>query len=200
MSGIEDTFLPIVINSDESVFKRFRSVKEYTYTEQESGLSAKREIVSARDAVAVVVYDPKVEKLVMIRQFRLGAQLGTGRGMSVEFVAGMIDDNEEPAETAKREMFEETGLTAANVKPLCQFLTTPGLTDEVLHLFYAETDSSNLIAEAGLENESEQTFPFLLTLDEALAAVDKNAIFNGIVMIGLMWFSRHKERLVGDQT
>ena len=71
------------------------------------------------------------------------------------------------------------------------------LTDEVLHIYHAEVDAGNLAAEAGHASESEQTFPFLLSLDDALSAIDSNAINNGIVMIGLMWFARHKDELIG---
>ena len=87
-------------------------------------------------------------------------------------------------------------LQAQKVKPMCQFLTSSGLSDEVLHIFYAEVDAQNLASQAGHQGESEQTFPFTLTLTQALAAVDSNAIYNGIVMVGLMWFARNRDQLV----
>lgn len=193
----KDEHLSITIDSEEVVYQRFRKVVEYRYTETEQQVSAKREIVTGKHAVAVVAFDPNLQKLVMIRQFRLGAQLGTGRGMTAEIVAGLIDDGETPLSTAERELTEETGLTAKHIEPMCEFLTTPGMTDEVIHLFYAEVDASNLPKNAGATNESEQTFPFLLTLDEALSAIDTNAVYNGIVMVGLLWFARHQDRIVG---
>lgn len=198
--SVRDEHLAITIQSEDVVYQRFRKVIEYRYTEDAEQISAKREIITGQHAVAVVAFDPKLQKLVMIRQFRLGAQLGTGRGMTAEIVAGLIDPGEDPLTTAKRELFEETGLVAKRVEPLCEFLTTPGMTDEVIHLFYAEVDASELPARAGVETETEQTFPFLLTLDEALAAIDENAIYNGIVMVGLLWFARHQARLTGQKT
>ena len=197
---VKDRFLPITFEKSEVSFKGFRKVSTVTYREDESQIVARREIVETRHAVAVVVFDPHIEQLVMIRQFRLGAQMGTGRGMSAEIVAGLIDDGEEPLEAAHRELKEETGLIATRMEFQCQFLTTPGLTDEVIHLFYAETDASNLASRAGEGSESEQTFPFTLTFDEAIEAVDNNAVYNGIVMIGLMWFARHRQRLTGNAT
>lgn len=195
--ALEDRHLPVE-NLDHTVeFKGFRTVASHTYREVESGLQARREIVEARHAVAIVAHDPAIDKLVLIRQFRLGAQLGVGKGMSVEIVAGLIDAGEDPLETAHRELREETGLTASAMQPLCQFLTTPGMTDEVIHLFYARVDASALAVEAGEESETERTFPFTCTLDDALAAVDQNAIYNGIIMVGLLWFARHRDRLVG---
>ena len=192
---IKDEHLPITIEQQDTSFECFRKVITYTYREDESGLSATRELVAAHDAVAVVVFDPRLKKLVLIRQFRLGAQLGTGKGMSVEFPAGLIDPGEDPIDTARRELLEETGLHATRLEPLCSFLTTPGVTDEVLHLYYAEADATKLQSKSGLASETEQTFPFLTSFEEAMAAVDDNQIQNGIVILGLMWFARHRAKL-----
>ena len=186
-----DTHLPVTIKRREIAHDGFRQVVNYTYQEQQSGLTARREIITGNHAVAVVAHDPQMNRLVMIRQFRLGAQLGTDKGFAAELAAGLIDEGEDAASAAKRELLEETGLLAKRIEPMCQFLTTPGLTDEVLHIFYAEVDARDLASESGHEDESEQTFPFLLTLEEAMEAVDKNAVYNGIVMLSLMWFSRH---------
>ena len=72
--------------------------------------------------MAVVAYDPKLDQLVMIRQFRIGAQLGVGKGPSVELAAGLIDDGEDAA--AARELKEEIGFSVIGIEPMCQFLTT----------------------------------------------------------------------------
>ena len=193
---IADTHLSVTIETEDGVYRGFRDVVTYHYREDASGLAARREIVVAQHAVAVVAHDPVLDQLVLIRQFRLGAQLGTGKGMCVELAAGLIDDHEDPQTAAGRELLEETGLEAQRLVPLCKFLTTPGLTDEVLHIFYAEVDASNLAVEAGHAGESEQTFPFLLSVEEALAAIDNNSIYNGIVMVGLMWFARQRDHLL----
>ena len=193
---ISDTHLPITIESSDLGYDGFRQVVTYRYREDDSGNSARREIVRGQHAVAVVAHDPDLDQLVMIRQFRIGAQLGVGKGLSVELAAGLIDEGEDAATAAARELKEETGLDAISIKPMCRFLTTPGLTDEVLNIYYAQVNAQNLVEEAGHASETEQTFPFLLSLQEALDAIDSNNINNGIVMIGLMWFARHKNQLL----
>jgi len=191
-----DVPLDIDVLSRTSDHEGFRNVETITYRERESRMEAKREIVIAQQAVAVLVFDPKLDRLVLIRQFRLGAQLAHGRGFCSEVVAGLIDPGEEPEVSAVRELEEEAGLKALRVEKLCSFLTTPGVADELLHLYYIEVDATDLASESGIGSETEQTFPFTLTLEDALAAIDEGRITNGIAMIAIYQFARHRDRLL----
>jgi ADP-ribose pyrophosphatase len=73
--------------------------------------------------------DPRV---LLIRQFRHA----TG-GYLWEIPAGRRDPGEDPLATAHRELREETGYTATRMEKLTQIWTTPGFTDEVIHLYMA---------------------------------------------------------------
>ena len=73
--------------------------------------------------------DPRV---VMIRQFRHAADDAIW-----EIPAGRLDPGEAPEACARRELLEETGYSAASLTPLATILTTPGFTDERIHLFTA---------------------------------------------------------------
>ncbi len=73
--------------------------------------------------------DPTV---VLIRQFRHAAD-----GYLYEIPAGRLNDNEDPAACAARELAEETGYRAGRVEPLFTMFTTPGFTDEKIHVFRA---------------------------------------------------------------
>ena len=73
--------------------------------------------------------DPQV---LLIRQYRYAAN-----GYMYEIPAGRLDDGEEPATCARRELKEETGCTAERVEHLYTLYTTPGFTDERIHLFMA---------------------------------------------------------------
>ena len=73
--------------------------------------------------------DPTV---LLIRQYRYAAG-----GPLLEVPAGRLDPGEEPAACARRELREEVGVTAGRVERLTTIWTTPGFTDERIHLFWA---------------------------------------------------------------
>jgi ADP-ribose pyrophosphatase len=73
--------------------------------------------------------DPEV---LLIRQYRYAAD-----AYLYEVPAGRLDPGESPDMCAHRELREETGYTAARVEQLFTMYTTPGFTDEKIHLFLA---------------------------------------------------------------
>lgn len=196
--SVADEALAIEVIAEERVYDGFRDVDIVRYREADRGpeRQVKREIMRARDAVAVIAWDPRLERLALIRQFRVAAHLANGRGMTVEVVAGLIENGDEEA-TVRNELREEAGLEASRVERLATTLTSPGMTDERVSYWFAEVDASNLVAQAGLDEETEETFPFTCTLDEALAAVDANRVSNGIAMFAVLFFARHFRRLTG---
>ncbi|PYP59812.1 MAG: ADP-ribose pyrophosphatase [Gemmatimonadetes bacterium] len=70
--------------------------------------------------------------ILLIRQYRYA----TG-GQLWEIPAGTLDPGEEPEACARRELLEETGVTAARLERLTSIWTTPGFTTEVIHLYLA---------------------------------------------------------------
>ncbi|MEO1520858.1 MAG: NUDIX hydrolase [Cyanobacteria bacterium J06633_2] len=72
-------------------------------------------------------------KLVLVRQYRFAAQ-----GRLLEFPAGTVEVDEDPALTIKREIEEETGYRAHQWKTLGQFFLAPGYSDEIIYAFLAE--------------------------------------------------------------
>ena len=76
--------------------------------------------------------DDSDPELVLIRQYRYAAER-----YLYEIPAGRLDPGETPLECAGRELLEETGYRAAEITPLFTMFTTPGFTDEKIHLFMA---------------------------------------------------------------
>jgi ADP-ribose pyrophosphatase len=95
------------------------------------------EIVRHRGAVAVLPLYATGESgtgpdVILLRQYRYAAD-----GMLWEAPAGKLDDGESPEACALRELEEEAGVKAARLVPLTTLLTTPGFSDERIHLFAA---------------------------------------------------------------
>jgi len=121
-----------------------------------------REIIHRGNIVAVLPYDPMLDRYVLIKQFRLGAYWAPAKnddtpsdGVIWETVSGYVDEGESIVEAAQRELMEESGLTCSNLTGLGSVLTNPGMCDERLHLFLANVDSQNCEGVFGLESESE---------------------------------------------
>jgi len=95
------------------------------------GRSASLELVRHPGAAAIVPVDAD-NHVLLLRQFRHAAG-----GFIYEVPAGKLDPNERSEDCARRELREEAGVEAATWHRLGSILTTPGFTDEVIHLFLA---------------------------------------------------------------
>jgi ADP-ribose pyrophosphatase len=95
------------------------------------GREATREVLRHPGAVAVVAQRDD-GRVVLVRQFRhaVGQEL-------LELPAGKLGPGEDPLDCARRELEEETGYRAGRWERLGSFLTSPGFTDEIMHLFLA---------------------------------------------------------------
>jgi 8-oxo-dGTP pyrophosphatase MutT (NUDIX family) len=118
--------------SSETLYEGgFFSVRKEVFR-HEDGNDATREIVVHTGAVGIVVLDG--EQLWLVRQPREAV----GSPDLLEIPAGKLDEEgEEPLETAKRELAEEIGKQAEHWEPLGAFYTSPGFTNEQVHLFLA---------------------------------------------------------------
>jgi ADP-ribose pyrophosphatase len=92
---------------------------------------SKREIVQHPGAVAIVAVDAQ-ERVLLVRPLREPA-----RKQLLELPAGGLDDGEDPADAARRELREETGLHGGDWRELHAFWTTPGFCTEHMTLFLA---------------------------------------------------------------
>jgi ADP-ribose pyrophosphatase len=100
------------------------------------GTTGELEIFRHPGASAVIPFlnDPRGEdpQILLIKQYRYAAG-----DYLYEIPAGRLDPGEEPVACAHRELREETGCTAASMQHLYTIYTTPGFTDEKIHIFLA---------------------------------------------------------------
>jgi len=131
-------------------------------------------------AVLPFLSDPAGEdpQILLIRQYRYAAN-----AFIYEVPAGRLEPGETPESCAHRELQEETGCTAERVERLTTVYTTPGFTDERIHLFMA---TGLTRGEARREaDEFVENVP--MTLSRALTMIKDGEIVDGKTAIALMF-------------
>lgn len=155
-----------------------------------------RELIIRRDAVGVLLYDPQLDAIALIEQFRTGVIDRKRSPWILELVAGLIDRDETPAEVAQREALEEANCHVLALEPIFEFFTSPGGTNEYLHLFCARCDLANAGGVHGLPEEHEDIRVHVLAYDAVVALLQSGAINNAITIMALQWLQMQRERLL----
>ena len=151
--------------SEETKFDGVRfNVVEKVY-EREDGKRFVRDIVNPGDAAVILPIDED-DNVVFVKQYR--EAIGE---LCLELPAGMVDEGEEPIETAKRELEEETGLIAEKVEHLISVYPSSGYTSEKIHIFYAK-DFKN--GQVNLDDTESIEGLERIPLDECLRRVKEN--------------------------
>jgi len=146
------------------------------------GTTGELEMVRHPGAAAVVPFlsDPRGDDphILLLKQYRYAAD-----GYLYEVPAGRLDKGEDPADCARRELKEETGCTAERVEPLTFMYTTPGFTDERIHLFMASGLTQGEIGRESNEFIEVETVP----LSRALSMVRLGEIADGKTALALLY-------------
>ena len=164
------------VASDEVYSGLIATVRIDTFR-HDDGEEVKREYVAHPGAVVMLAHDNEV--VYLVRQPREAA----GLAGVLELPAGKLDqEGEAPEQTARRELAEEIGMGARSVEYVKSFYSSPGFTDELMHLYnctglYAER------AEAGEEERIEVVRWPLDRLDDAISETP-----DGKTLVGLLWF------------
>ena len=148
----------------------------------------KRELFGGAQVSAVLPYDPENKKIVLIQQFRPGTISRDCNNYLDEIVAGIIDPNETPEDTASRECLEETGCKVKNLRSIQGYFPAPGSSESFYHLYLAEVISPDKETIRGLENENEDILVKSYTFEQVKEKMEKNEILNGLTLIALQWF------------
>lgn len=153
-------------------YSGFYSLRRLTVEHElfRGGMSAplEREVLERSDVAAAVLYDPLLDKFVMVEQFRAGAYAAGLNPWPPDIVAGRIETGQSPMEAIVREIREESGLTPLAVEPIGCYLTAPHLTSERVHLFSARVDALKAVGIHGVSSEGEDIRPLVIDRAEAL--------------------------------
>lgn len=162
-----------------------------------------REVFERGHAVNGLLYDPELDRLVFIEQFRQGAFAAlaspwfedNGSPWLIEVIAGIIDEGETPEAVLYREAIEEAGCTILEHELICHYLVSPGGSSESMFSFCGRVDSSNVGGVYGLEEEGEDIRVFTLSFEEAMKMLDQGKVLNSMTIIPMQWFRLNRDRL-----
>ncbi len=168
-------------------------IKHETYRGGE--IEVKRELFHRGDAVAVLMYDPSKDKIVLLEQFRVGA-IGDENGpWLVEIVAGMVEQGESITDVARRECQEEAGVEVHSFENVHSFYSSPGGCSEKIHILCALVDSELAVGFHGLEQEGEDIKVWVIDYADLHELMVSGEICAAIPLIALQWLQLNRERL-----
>ena len=160
-----------------------------------------REVLDRGNSVAILPYDPHLDRVMLIRQFLIGAELAKRPNRPLQVIAGMVDKGETALDTARREAVEEAGLKVHWIRPAQAFLPSPGGTSEYVETFAAMADLSGPLGRRGtfgVATENENMVAEVLTAEDAIAHLDAGKIEAGPAVVLLQWFARFRDTLRAD--
>jgi len=118
-------------------------------------------------------------RLVFVKNYRVSIEAEL-----LEIPAGTREPGESAEQPAIRELEEETGYRARVWRQLCEFYTSPGITDEKMTLFLAQSLESGRARPA----PDERLEPCLLTFEEALTAVSKGVVRDAKSLVAILFY------------
>ncbi|MCZ2721227.1 NUDIX domain-containing protein [Marinomonas sp. 15G1-11] len=189
----------VEIIKEEALYNGFFKMKKVTLKHRlfNGGWSGniEREMMVRGDAVCVLLYDPRKDKVLLIEQFRACAVKHVSPWL-LELVAGMVEDGESNEEVARRESLEEAGVEVLRLEWMLNFVPSPGGLVEYLKMYVGEFDSNkvNLEKSYGLQGENEDIRLHLFDADVAIALLKTN-IDNASTIMGLQWLALNKQDL-----
>lgn len=162
-----------------------------------------RECLERGHAVTVLLYDPQLDMLLFVEQFRIGAHAANDspwwdEGASpwmIECVAGIIDEGETPENVVRREAIEEAGCEVGDLVPIMKMLASPGACSETVFIYCGRIDASNAGGVHGLDFENEDIRVVSVSATEAFAWLDAGKFIHSATIIALQWFRNNHERL-----
>lgn len=143
-----------------------------------SGSVKPREILEHRPCVAVL---PVTEsgRILLIKQYRHAVDEEI-----FEIPAGMIEEGEEPAASACRELREETGFMPGKLEEITEIYTSPGFCDEKIYIYLA----CGLTAAPLPQDDDEYIKTFDFTVEETESMIAERKITDGKTLLAFYWY------------
>ena len=180
--------LPEVTDSEVVLSARLFDVVRATIRFPD-GRDAERVVVEHPGAVAMIAIDGS-GRWLLVRQYRHPT-----RSELLEIPAGTREPGEDPAETAARELREETGFSAGSLERIGGTWSAPGFCTEYMHFYLATSLRTDPLPQ---DDDEHISAPIAMTFDEVLAAIDDGAIEDAKTLVAVtLWERRRRSRTDG---
>ena len=180
-----------IINK-KNLYSGFFSLNKYEFIHKkhdgEWTDTVDREIFSGAHVSTLLPYDPIKKEIILIQQFRAGVLSRYDENYLYEIVAGIIDEGENPKETALRECYEETGCEVKKIHHIQSYFPAPGSSESYYHLYLGEIEAFEGERIRGLENENEDILVKSFKIEDVRKMLKEKKINNGLTLVALQWF------------
>lgn len=176
--------LPEHLKGEKQIFKGSRIDLYLVEQTSQDGGKHQREIVVHPGAVVILPLLNE-DEIIFIRNYRIAVNKTL-----LELPAGTLEPREPPIETAKRELIEETGYACSEIEFLTKFYTTPGFSDELMHVFFAR----NLQFFGQKLDPSEEIEIEILTFSKALELIQNGTICDAKTIAAFFYYYNFKLR------
>ena len=184
----------------ETPFKGFFQVDTLTLSHRcyngEWGPQVRRELFVRPPAAAVLPYDAKLDRILMVEQFRVGALDWRQTPWCLEMIAGLADvDGESSEDLIRREAIEEAGVTLGELESIAHYMPSPGGSDERLQVYVGQADLADAGGIFGCEHEGEDIRALTLPVADIPQLLASGWVDNAASIIALQWMQLHGEAL-----
>ncbi|WBU61212.1 NUDIX domain-containing protein [Paracoccus albus] len=195
----------VEVRHRREAYGRYFSVEEIAlrHRRYDGGWSPvlEREVFISADASLLLPYDPVLDCVLLISQFRIGPLArGQAQCWMLEPVAGRVDAGEAPADAARREAVEEAGLDIGRLYALPAHYPTPGANSEYYYPFIAAVDLSEHETGQGfgVADEGEDIATHIIPRAELLHLAETGQIQCGPLITMALMLDRMAERIRAD--
>ncbi len=187
------------ILDSENVYRGFLKLNRYRlqhelYLGGESE-SLIRERLEGLRAASVLLYDPRLDQVVLVEQFRIGAVGMEPLPWVLETVGGFVPDHESDEAVARREAVEEANCEIGRIERICEFMVSPGISVDRIVLFCGEVDSAQAAGVHGLDHEGEDIRVVVMTAEQAIGELYSGRANSTSILIALQWLAMHRAAL-----